>query len=101
MFPSQLSRVQAPQKLIKHLGTSAADMTQSNGENPQRSRGGLQLIRDGIQSRSLLAKKRVESITKDDVKGFFIRNAFVIFTVAAVIIGKDQFVDRFFYLTHS
>lgn len=62
-------------------------MTQSNGENPQRSRGGLQQIRAGIQSRSLLAKKRVENITKDDVKGFFIRNAFVIFTVAAVIIG--------------
>ncbi|XP_034547442.1 excitatory amino acid transporter 1-like [Notolabrus celidotus] len=62
-------------------------MTQSNGENPQRSRGGLQQIRAGIQSRSLLAKKRVENITRNDVKGCFIRNAFVIFTVAAVIIG--------------
>lgn len=63
-------------------------MTQSNGENPQRTRSGLQQIRAGIQSRSLLAKKRVENIRKDDVKGFFLRNAFVIFTVAAVIIGK-------------
>ncbi|KAI3372799.1 hypothetical protein L3Q82_023262 [Scortum barcoo] len=62
-------------------------MTQSNGENPQRSRSGLQQIQARIQSRSLLAKKRMESITKDDVKGFFIRNAFVIFTIAAVIIG--------------
>ncbi|XP_060894847.1 solute carrier family 1 member 3a isoform X1 [Labrus mixtus] len=62
-------------------------MTQSNGENPQRSRSGLHQIRAGIQSRSLLAKKRVENITRSDVKGCFMRNAFVIFTVAAVIIG--------------
>ncbi|XP_030000137.1 solute carrier family 1 member 3a [Sphaeramia orbicularis] len=62
-------------------------MTQSNGENPQRTQGGLHRIRAGIHARSLLAKKRVESITKDDVKGCFMRNAFVIFTVAAVILG--------------
>ncbi|KAG8011968.1 Excitatory amino acid transporter 1, partial [Nibea albiflora] len=41
----------------------------------------------GSSPDQLLAKKRVENISKDDVKGFFIRNAFVIFTVAAVIIG--------------
>ncbi|XP_026177518.1 excitatory amino acid transporter 1-like isoform X1 [Mastacembelus armatus] len=62
-------------------------MTQSNGEHPQRTQSGLQQIRSRIQSRSLLAKKRVQNITKKDMKGFFIRNAFVIFTVAAVIIG--------------
>nr|XP_046243534.1 solute carrier family 1 member 3a isoform X3 [Scatophagus argus] len=62
-------------------------MTQSNGENPQRSRGGLHQIRAGIQSQSLLARKRVQNISKDDVKGFFIRNAFVLFTIGAVIIG--------------
>uniref|UniRef100_A0A8C9ZCG9 Amino acid transporter n=1 Tax=Sander lucioperca TaxID=283035 RepID=A0A8C9ZCG9_SANLU len=55
--------------------------------NPQRTRSGLHQIRSGIQSRSLLAKKRVQNITKGDVKGCFIKNAFVIFTVAAVIIG--------------
>lgn len=67
-------------------------MTQSNGENPQRTRSGLHRIRDGIQSRSLLARKRVENITKDDVKGFFMRNAFVILTVVAVIIGKWEHI---------
>lgn len=64
-------------------------MTQSNGENPQRSRSGLHQIRAGIQSRSLLAKKRVENIKKDEVKGFFMKNAFVILTITAVITGKE------------
>ncbi|XP_030647011.1 solute carrier family 1 member 3a isoform X1 [Chanos chanos] len=61
-------------------------MTKSNGETP-RPRSRAQLIRDGIQQRSLSARKRVENITRDDIKGFFIRNAFVIFTVTAVIAG--------------
>ncbi|TNN80640.1 Excitatory amino acid transporter 1 [Liparis tanakae] len=62
-------------------------MTQSNGENPQRNRRGLHQIRSMIQARSLLARKRVQSITKEDVKAFFMRNAFVLFTVTAVILG--------------
>ncbi|MEQ2261003.1 Excitatory amino acid transporter 1, partial [Xenotaenia resolanae] len=62
-------------------------MTQSNGENPQRSRSGLHQIRAGIQSRSQLAKKKVENIKKDEVKGFFMRNAFVFLTITAVITG--------------
>nr|XP_057928099.1 solute carrier family 1 member 3a isoform X2 [Doryrhamphus excisus] len=62
-------------------------MTQSNGEDPQRACRGFRQFRSGIQSRSLLARKRVQNITKNDLKGFFIRNAFVILTVAAVIIG--------------
>ncbi|KAK2837186.1 hypothetical protein Q5P01_014398 [Channa striata] len=72
---------------ITDLKIPLAAMTQSNGENSQRTRSGLHQIRAGIQSRSLRAKKRVENITKNDVKGFFIRNAFVIFTIAAVIVG--------------
>nr|XP_043882521.1 excitatory amino acid transporter 1-like isoform X1 [Solea senegalensis]XP_043882523.1 excitatory amino acid transporter 1-like isoform X1 [Solea senegalensis]XP_043882524.1 excitatory amino acid transporter 1-like isoform X1 [Solea senegalensis]XP_043882525.1 excitatory amino acid transporter 1-like isoform X1 [Solea senegalensis]XP_043882526.1 excitatory amino acid transporter 1-like isoform X1 [Solea senegalensis]XP_043882527.1 excitatory amino acid transporter 1-like isoform X1 [Solea s len=62
-------------------------MTQRNGENPQRTRRGLGRIQDGIRSQCLLARKRVQSITKDDVKRFFMKNAFVILTVAAVIFG--------------
>uniref|UniRef100_A0A672IR17 Amino acid transporter n=1 Tax=Salarias fasciatus TaxID=181472 RepID=A0A672IR17_SALFA len=62
-------------------------MTQSNGENPQRTRGGLHQVRNRIQARSLQARKRIQSITKDDVKRFFIRNAFVILTIIAVMIG--------------
>ncbi|XP_058492864.1 excitatory amino acid transporter 1-like [Solea solea] len=62
-------------------------MTQRNGENPQRTRRGLGRIQDGIRSQCLLARKRVQSITKDDMKRFFMKNAFVILTVAAVIFG--------------
>ncbi|XP_056275476.1 excitatory amino acid transporter 1-like isoform X2 [Pseudoliparis swirei] len=62
-------------------------MTQSNGENPQRNRRGPHQIRSVIQARSLLARKRVQSIKKEDVKAFFMRNAFVLFTVTAVILG--------------
>lgn len=61
-------------------------MTQSNGETRlQRSR--VQQLRDGINERSLRARNTVQNITTNDVKGFFMRNAFVILTVVAVIVG--------------
>uniref|UniRef100_A0A674PLD1 Amino acid transporter n=1 Tax=Takifugu rubripes TaxID=31033 RepID=A0A674PLD1_TAKRU len=62
-------------------------MTQNHGENPQRTAAGARHIRARMQTQSLLAMKRVRSIRKNDVKGFFIRNAFVLFTISAVIIG--------------
>uniref|UniRef100_A0A8C1H8E7 Amino acid transporter n=1 Tax=Cyprinus carpio carpio TaxID=630221 RepID=A0A8C1H8E7_CYPCA len=61
-------------------------MTQSNGETRlQRSR--VQQLRDGFTERSQRARNTVQNITTDDVKGCFRRNAFVILTVLAVIVG--------------
>ncbi|XP_062869703.1 solute carrier family 1 member 3b isoform X4 [Trichomycterus rosablanca] len=61
-------------------------MAKSKGENP-RSRNQVQRIRESIQLRSLKAKKKVEDITKDDVKTFLRKNAFVLFTIGAVVVG--------------
>ncbi|XP_072289264.1 excitatory amino acid transporter 1-like [Eucyclogobius newberryi] len=62
-------------------------MTQSNGEGGQRGRAGLQQVRARVRAQSERARQKVQSITKEDVKRCFMKNAFVIFTVAAVIIG--------------
>uniref|UniRef100_A0A8C1VGR4 Amino acid transporter n=1 Tax=Cyprinus carpio TaxID=7962 RepID=A0A8C1VGR4_CYPCA len=51
----------------------------------QRSR--VQQLRDGFTERSQRARNTVQNITTDDVKGCFRRNAFVILTVLAVIVG--------------
>ncbi|XP_065263148.1 excitatory amino acid transporter 1 isoform X6 [Emys orbicularis] len=61
-------------------------MTKSNGEDP-RSGNRMERFQQGVRKRTLLAKKKVQSITKDDVKGYLVRNAFVLFTVTGVIVG--------------
>lgn len=78
-----------------NLANSAAAMTQNHEENPQRTRAGVHHIQARMQHQSRLALKRVRKIQKDDIKGFFLRNAFVLFTVSAVVIGEWK---RIFFL---
>ncbi|XP_072461899.1 excitatory amino acid transporter 1 isoform X1 [Notamacropus eugenii] len=61
-------------------------MTKSNGEEP-RLGGRMERFQQGVRKRTLLAKKKVQSITKEDVKSYLFRNAFVLLTVTAVIVG--------------
>jgi len=62
-------------------------MTKSTGEKP-RARSRVQQFRERMQLRSLKARKKVEDISKEDVKSFLRRNAFVLFTVGAVVFGQ-------------
>ncbi|KFW87815.1 Excitatory amino acid transporter 1 [Manacus vitellinus] len=61
-------------------------MSKGNGEDPKPG-SRMERIQQGVRKRTLLAKKKVQSITKDDVKSYLMRNAFVLFTVVAVILG--------------
>ncbi|XP_077203101.1 excitatory amino acid transporter 1 [Paroedura picta] len=61
-------------------------MTKSNGEDPRASNK-MERFQQGVRKRTVMAKKRVQSITKDDVKSYLMKNFFVIFTVIAVIVG--------------
>lgn len=67
-------------------------MTKSNGEDP-RAGNRMERFQQGVRQRSMMAKKKMQNITKDDVKGCFKRNGFVIFTVFAVVIGKLLLCD--------
>ncbi|XP_049504114.1 excitatory amino acid transporter 1 isoform X1 [Panthera uncia] len=61
-------------------------MTKTNGEEP-RMGGRMERFQRGVRKRTLLAKRKVQSITKEDVKSYLLRNAFVLLTVTAVIVG--------------
>lgn len=63
-------------------------MTKSNGEEPKMG-GRMERFQQGVRKRTLLAKKKVQNITKEDVKSYLFRNAFVLLTVTAVIVGKS------------
>ncbi|XP_040833600.1 excitatory amino acid transporter 1 isoform X2 [Ochotona curzoniae] len=61
-------------------------MTKGNGEEA-RIGGRMERFQQGVRKRTLLAKKKVQNITKEDVKSYLFRNAFVLLTVTAVIVG--------------
>lgn len=63
-------------------------MTKSNGEEP-RTGSRMERFQQGVRKRTLLAKKKVQNITKEDVKSYLFRNAFVLLTVSAVIVGES------------
>lgn len=47
----------------------------------------MQRFREGIHIRTMKAKRKVEEISKEDIQAFLKKNAFVLFTVGAVIVG--------------
>ncbi|XP_015672437.1 excitatory amino acid transporter 1 isoform X2 [Protobothrops mucrosquamatus] len=61
-------------------------MTKVNGEDT-RSGNRMERFQQGVRKRTLMAKKKVQNITKEDVKSYLLRNFFVLFTIIAVIVG--------------
>ncbi|XP_060739502.1 solute carrier family 1 member 3a [Tachysurus vachellii] len=61
-------------------------MTHSNGET-QRPGGRIQQIRERMRQRSTRARDAVQNLKAKDVQSCCRRNAFVILTIAAVIVG--------------
>ncbi|XP_010578977.1 PREDICTED: excitatory amino acid transporter 4 isoform X4 [Haliaeetus leucocephalus] len=54
----------------------------------------VQRLRQAVQKRAARAKKRMHSITADSAKSFFRRNAFVLFTIVAVLLGMASLDGR-------
>ncbi|KAM6225445.1 excitatory amino acid transporter 1 [Rhynchocyon petersi] len=61
-------------------------MTKSSEEEAKVG-GRMERLQQGVRKRTLLAKKKVQNLTKEDVKSYLFRNAFVLLTVTAVIVG--------------
>ncbi|XP_070592497.1 excitatory amino acid transporter 1 isoform X4 [Erythrolamprus reginae] len=61
-------------------------MTKVNGEDT-RSGNRMERFQQGVRKRTLMAKKKVQNIKKEDVKSYLLRNFFVLFTIIAVIMG--------------
>ncbi|XP_051528877.1 excitatory amino acid transporter 4 [Myxocyprinus asiaticus] len=58
-----------------------------DSEKPQRAEEGLQHLCRAIQKRISGGRQKMGGITRDSIKTFLRRNMFVIFTVAAVVVG--------------
>ncbi|XP_051957395.1 excitatory amino acid transporter 1-like isoform X1 [Xyrauchen texanus] len=58
-----------------------------DSEKPQRAEEGLQRLCRAIQKQMSGGRRKMGGITRDGVKTFLRRNTFVIFTVAAVVVG--------------
>ncbi|XP_041912786.1 excitatory amino acid transporter 4 isoform X1 [Alosa sapidissima] len=67
--------------------TSASLFLNDNLEKPERSERGLRHLRKAVQKRASSARSRMCSITRASTRAFLRRNAFVLFTVAAVALG--------------